>query len=206
LTARDSNTREVSLARAAHLLRRSRGTLANAISEGLPAEFDRSAKGATEWRIDVGKAARWFERRAVEHERERLEERHRIELERVRSALENTAGDADEPLSWQEARRRRAAAEARIREIDAAEREGNVVEVDVIADQLSGLFMGMRNHFLYISGVLAPLCAAESSAVVCQKLIDEEIRRILTDIADSSPEEIVASATEESQSRARGRR
>lgn len=192
--AESNNNKEWPLSGAARLLRRSRNTLMAAIAEGMPARSVTGDRGTVEWRVDIGHAAKWLEQRAVERERARLEERHRLEVERLHSALEAAGAESDEPATWQEARRRRAVAEARIREIDLAEREGGVVPVEIMNELLVNLFVGVRDRFRYLSGNLAPLVAAESSPTRCQHLIDAATREILTEIADSSPEKIMNTA------------
>ena len=112
----DSCGEGVSASALARLLGVDRGQVTRWIAEGMPT-LEAAAEGGAGHRIDVGAALRWRVER-VEADAER----------RVAAAIAEVHGDAEGGLrSKEEAERRAAWAGAHIREIDLAERRGEVV-------------------------------------------------------------------------------
>lgn len=196
---KSADRRALPLAEVARLLRRSRGYLASAISEGMPATSTRGARGTMEWRIDPGQAAHWLEARAVAAERERLTVQHTREVARLEKALEQAEGDASEPISRSEALRRRAVAEMRLREIDLAEREKSVMPCDEINRVLVTLMTMTRDRLLGLPTRLAPELALDSTVAGCGRLLGDAINEALHEIADlgEEAEELVERGEEE---------
>ncbi|MGH7336642.1 MAG: hypothetical protein ACREI7_03610, partial [Myxococcota bacterium] len=180
----NNRSRALPLAEVARLLRRSRGFLANAISDGMPATPVRGARGTPEWRLDVAAVVGWLEAKAVDAERERLEAKHAQDVERLQRALEAAEGDASEPISRSEALRRRAVAEMRLREIDLAEREASVMPCDAINRALVTIMVSTRDRLLALPTRIAPELAADSTVRGCGQLLDAAINETLHDIAD----------------------
>jgi hypothetical protein len=135
---------------------------------------------------------------------ERLEARHGKEIERLEQAIAQS--DAAEPLSRAEALRRRAVVETQLRELDLAEREGDVVRIEEIRALLVSAFLVVRERILYAPGKIAPELAAESNLATCQEIVDSELREALTEIADSSADAMIHQATAETKRRAGGSR
>jgi phage terminase Nu1 subunit (DNA packaging protein) len=197
--------RVMSLSEAARVLGKHRNTVAGWLAAGAPAVQRAQRSDRRDWQIDVAAVVEWRIERAVAAERERLEAHHAQEAERLEHAIA-AADDDSEPMTRSEALRRRAVVEARLRELDLAEREGDVASISVLETFTVDLFTSVRQRFLYMPGKLAPILAAESSPPRCQKLLDDEIRETLTAIADSAAEDTVERTVEETQARAGGSR
>lgn len=184
----NSRSRTLPLAEVARLLRRSRGYLAVALAEGMPATSMRGARGTPEWRIDPGRAAHWLEARAVAAARSELEAKHAQEVARLGKALEQASGDTSDPLSRGEALRRRTVAEMRLREIDLAERERSVMPCDEINRVLATLLTIVRDRMLALPTRLAPELAGDATIEGCGRLVHDAIHEALTEIADLGDE------------------
>ena len=197
-----AQARSKSLSEVARLLGKSRATITRWVDQGAPTVQVARREDGVEWRLDLGALLDWHARRAVESERARLEDAHHGEIDRLERALAEQDDD-DEPMSRTEALRRKAVVEATLREIDLAERSGDVASVDGLTTALVNLFTALRTRFLHLAAYLAPQVAGESSEPECQRLIDDAIRETLTRFADSSAEELVEHAAQETQARAR---
>ena len=187
---RNSNrSRDVSLAEASRLLGRSRNALAAAIAEVMPARSEKGERGTIEWRLDLAKALDWYEQRAATRERERLEQKHAAEVEPLRRALEQAAGDG-EPMSRSEALRRKAVALARLAEIDLALREGSVAPVAPLEFMLIELFSSIQQRLLAVPTRAALEAAVETEPAVVEEIIRRHQYEALEAIANDK--EVVA--------------
>lgn len=181
----NNSSRERPLAEVARLLKRSRGFLAGELAAGMPGRSVPGPRGTSEWRLDPAEVARWLEQRAVEQERERLAAKYQQEIERLRKALERAGSEDDGEITWAEARRRRMLAEARLTELDLAEREHRTVDWEQACWFLRGAIVQTRQAIMYAPGKVAVQVAAERDPVKVQKILAAEFRAVLHE-ADAS--------------------
>jgi phage terminase Nu1 subunit (DNA packaging protein) len=184
--ARNTNTpgaREVSLARAAMLLGKSRNALGAALAEGMPGVSQRGPRGAVEWVLDLAAVVGWLEDRAVRRERERLEAAHTAELERFRLAIAAAEGAGAEPVTRTEALRRRALVQSRLAELDLAEREGRLAPAEDWVAAQSALASAIRGRLLGLPSGAAPQLAQETDVAACESILERLIRNALADLA-----------------------
>src|SRR5262245_31859860 len=187
-TRNNSRPARVSLNEAAKLLRRDRATVHRWVAnEGAPTCGSRTVGDRVEWDVDLGALVRWLEDRAARQEGARVEAKLAPELDRLRRALEQAAGEgAGEANTWQEARRRRTQAEARLAELAVAERENLLVdrrENDLM--WIEALTIA-KTLLLALPGKLAIDLAALARPRECFGLLEREIRATFTSIADAA--------------------
>lgn len=102
----------------------------------------------------------------------------------------------DSGLTINEWRRRREAAEARLKELEVGEREGSLLPAEEVRDAVNGMILHARETLLRIGAELQDRLAAMTDPVACGELVDAEIRRALTQLSQYKPK----------QPKARGRR
>ena len=182
--ANSTDRRALPLAEVARLLSRSRGYLAAAIAEGLPALSTRGPRGTIEWRIDPGKAAHWLEARTVAAVRSELGAKHAAEVARFEKALEAASGEPSAAISRGEALRRRAVADMRLRELDVLEREKSVMPTHEVQRVAVTVMTLTRDRLLGLPTRLAPELAADSTLSGCGRLLHDGIHEALSELAD----------------------
>jgi len=170
----------------AKALGRDRATVLRWIAnEGLPTCGSRAVGARIEWRAELPAVVRWLEQRARLAERERVEARVAPELDRLRRALEHASGADGEPVTWQEARRRRTLAEAQLRELEVAEKEGELVDARGVEIQWAGIAALIKARLLAVAPKTAVHLAGMAAPAACHALVESEIRDALTALADS---------------------
>jgi terminase small subunit / prophage DNA-packing protein len=107
---------------------------------------------------------------------------------RINQAIEETAskfeGVTDGTVTTDEAKRRRAVADAIVSELEAAEALRNVVSVSLVAEKVTAQFAEVRSLLAGLGAKVAGRAAAMTSAPKIQELVDDEIRRALEPISD----------------------
>lgn len=93
------------------------------------------------------------------------------------------ANEVGGPTSYEEARRRRETAEANIAEIKQAEMEGQVIRADAVRAAWAAKITGARDALLQIPSRIAPVLAAETDLVRVTALLEDELRRALSDLS-----------------------
>ena len=93
------------------------------------------------------------------------------------------ANEVGGSTSYEEARRRRETAEANIAEIKQAEREGQVIRADAVRAAWAAKITGARDALLQIPSRIAPVLAAETDLVRVTALLEDELRRALSDLS-----------------------
>lgn len=96
-------------------------------------------------------------------------------------------GDEDPHRSrmW-EYREQRERAEAQLKQLELAQALGNLVEVAEVERIQFALARAVRDSLLSMPDRLAPLLAANSSIDECRRMLDEELRAVLTQLAESA--------------------
>ena len=156
-----AKARHVSLKEAAAFLDRDRNTLTKWIEkEGCPyvEKADRDLGKA--WVLDLAEVVRWLERRAAD------------------TAAERLGGATDGVTSEDEAKRRRAVAQAVVAELDMLERLRSVVPVDDILDLWSKDYGEIRTKVMALPDVLAANVDPSISSLV-RTIADEHARSVL---------------------------
>lgn len=173
----NNNTLRVSARRFAALAGRSRDYIMGGIGAGwLPAESRTGARGTPEWAIHVPDGVRALEDRARREERERLEAKHAAELERFQRALAQ-AGDEGDVVSRPEALRRRAVCEARLAELDLAEREHKLLPIEALISILVDTMQLVLASLAGVAPRTANRLAGLSTSGECAALVQDEIGR-----------------------------
>lgn len=91
--------------------------------------------------------------------------------------------EPDEAMSYDVARRRREAAEARIAEMKQAEMEGVLIRVDSVRSSMATKISGARDALLQIPSRLAPVLAAEPDLLKVTSLLEDALRQALADLS-----------------------
>jgi hypothetical protein len=86
-------------------------------------------------------------------------------------------------MSYDEARRRREAAEASIAELKEAELRGELVRKAVVEREMASRLVALRESLEALADRLAALVAAESDSQACRRLLREEHRIALSSFA-----------------------
>lgn len=89
-------------------------------------------------------------------------------------------------MSYDVARRRREAAEARIAEMKQAEMEGALIRVDAVRNSFANKISGARDALLQIPSRLAPLLAAESDLLKVTQALEDELRQALAELSGAA--------------------
>lgn len=88
--------------------------------------------------------------------------------------------------SFDQARTRDKVAEANLREMTAAKRRGELIEVEAVKSVLGIFFSEARDALLQIPARIAPLLAAEQDPAKVQTLLGAEIHQALVQLAGAS--------------------
>lgn len=176
----------MSASEAARLLGRDRGTVARWIADGAPTVSAASRENGVEWKLDLCAVLGWLLARERQAERARVETKLGPELDRLRRALEAAGTEGEQHVPWQEARRRRTLAEARLRELEVAEREGELVDPHARDLEWVAAIATAKAHLLAAPSKLALDLAASSEPRQCHELVEDQIREALTACADSA--------------------
>lgn len=91
--------------------------------------------------------------------------------------------ESDEAMTYDVARRRREAAEARIAEMKQAEMEGVLIRVDSVRSSMATKISGARDALLQIPSRLAPVLAAEPDLLKVTSLLEDALRQALADLS-----------------------
>ena len=91
--------------------------------------------------------------------------------------------EPEEAMSYEVARRRREAAEARIAEMKQAEMEGSLIRVDSVRSSFATKISGARDALLQIPSRLAPVLAAEGDMLKVTAVLEGELRQALADLS-----------------------
>lgn len=91
--------------------------------------------------------------------------------------------DAGTSTSYDEARRRRETAEAHIAEMKQAEMEATLIRVDAVRAAWAAKITGARDALLQIPSRIAPVLAAETDLVRVTGLLEDELRRALSELS-----------------------
>ncbi len=93
-------------------------------------------------------------------------------------------GPADADMTYVEAKRREAVANARMAERAAATQAGKLADVDLLVAAMSRRFGIAREIALSVPSRLAPLVAAESDIATVARMLADEMHRMLDEISD----------------------
>ena len=115
------------------------------------------------------------------------------DLQKLLKRLDKADGP-DDSITILEARRRREVAESRLKELEVGEREGQLLPADEVRDAVSGMIIAVRETLLRIPSELQDRLAGMSSAPACGELLEEEIRRALTNLSEYPPQKPKAPA------------
>lgn len=171
------------LSEAARLLRRHRHTVAGWVAAGLPATPVTAKRGPGQgWAIDLADAHDWLVARAVAAERERLEARHAEQVAALERELSVLRGDGE--VSFEEARRRREQAQARLLELDVAEREGRLIPAVQLEEVLFTLSSAVVMRLRAVPVKAAPECGAARSDAERESILRQHIDEACNALAD----------------------
>lgn len=188
--------RAVSASECARLLGKDRGTVTRWLEQGCPTIGAAAREDGVEWRLDLGAVVAWLLAREREAEREKLEAKHAPELERLRRALEQAGSEDGEATTWQEARRRRTLAEARLRELEVRERSGELLDAKRTELEIATMGTGWRVRMMAMPSRAAVEVAGLDKPAACFAVLDREVREALEAVAgtrlDEHPPEGVA--------------
>jgi phage terminase Nu1 subunit (DNA packaging protein) len=90
------------------------------------------------------------------------------------------------PETFDEARTRDKTAEANLREMTAAKRRGELIEVAAVRTVMAQSYSTIRDALLQIPARMGPLLAAETDPAQVQNLLHAEIHTALTELAGAS--------------------
>jgi phage terminase Nu1 subunit (DNA packaging protein) len=100
-----------------------------------------------------------------------------------RASQQPAAQPSERPESFDEARTRDKVAEANLREMAAAKRRGELIEVAAVRAVLAQDYATTRDALLQIPARMGPLLAAEGDPAQVQNLLHAEIHQALVDLA-----------------------
>jgi len=86
-------------------------------------------------------------------------------------------------VSIDEARQRKAAAEAELSEIELAKARAAVVSVDDVAKQWQSILSGVRTRLLAVPTKVAPMVAVESDQTIVKGLIEDGVHTALGELS-----------------------
>lgn len=153
-----AKSRQVSIADLVIILDRDRNTIVKWVDNGLPYIEKADRDLGKPWIFDSAEVVRWLEKRAADVTAEKL-------------------GDStlDGKTSTEEAKRRRAVAEAVVSEIEAAEAIRTVVRVSHIVEKIASDYSEIRNRLMSLPDSIAGRVDATVSQKV-KDVADEQIR------------------------------
>lgn len=152
----------VSKTELAGVLHLSRGRVTQLIGEGLPVRPD--------GKLDRAEAVAWY------HANVRDGQKRGPKPESDQSA------PADESLKAAQTRKERAL--ATIRELEAGEKSGSLLDRDEVKEAVSGMIMNCRSRLLMIPDQVGDRLASMSDPVACRELVSDEICRALAELAE----------------------
>jgi terminase small subunit / prophage DNA-packing protein len=164
----------------ADLLGVTRGTISRWLEvEGCPFESRPDVPGGS-WELDAPAVVRWFADREVRNAVEKLTDRE---------ADANLEAELDPSMvSIDEAKRRKAVADARIREIDLDKAAGSVVPIADITEIISREYAAVREGMLGLGPSVAPRIVGQTEAGVIAATIRARVDEILANLqSDKEP-------------------
>jgi len=135
-------------------------TVTSWVKRGCP--YVRAGNRGKEWQFNTAAVAEWREQQAYAN------------------AVGNS-GDWD----LEEARRRREAAEAALKEIELAKARGEVVEIEAVADIVGDDYSRVRARLIAIPPKLAPLVHRAESVAEIREYLDDGVREALAELSRS---------------------
>lgn len=139
--------------------------------------FVQAGDKAKEWLFDVAEVLKWREQQAIE------------------AATGNTK-DAE----YEEARRRKIAAEAGILEIELQQRRAEVIPRDEVAQALTQAYITIKQRLRTIPDRVVPQLIAETDERLCNELLLQEIDDALLDLSQLNYCDTTAQSSEEAPS------
>jgi len=103
-----------------------------------------------------------------------------------RASQQPAAQPSERPESFDEARTRDKVAEANLREMAAAKRRGELIEVAAVQNALGQAFATTRDALLQIPARMGPLLAAERDPARVQNMLHDEIHQALVELSGTS--------------------
>lgn len=110
----------------------------------------------------------------------------RKEGQRQRDPAPTAGQPGDLPESFDQARTRDKIAEANMREMAAAKRRGELIEVAAVLAELGRAYAAIRDTLMQIPARMGPLLAAESDPAIVQSLLHAEIHQTLVQLSGAS--------------------
>ena len=98
----------------------------------------------------------------------------------ARTSQQVESGDYE---SLQQAQRRREVAVADLRELELAQKRGELLQASEVNAFISGMILRARDILLRIAPELRDRLATCSNAIECERMIDDEVRRALRELA-----------------------
>lgn len=143
-------------------------TIDSWIRRGMP--FVQKGDKSTEWQFDTSLVAKWREEQAVA------------------AILGNT-----KDVEFEEARRRKIAAEAGILEIELQQKRREVIPTEEVAQGLSHAYLTLKQRLRTIPERVVPQLISEGDEQICRELLLNEIDDVLLELSqlnfDASPTE-----------------
>ena len=127
-------------------------------NRGMPI-VERTMGRGTNWSFDTAAVAAWRTEQAV-----------------------TQTGD-EEKLNFEEARRRKMAADAMLAEIELIERRGEILEIDTVVKEWESLVLSMRARMMAIPPRLAPAVLVENDVATVQAILEDSIYECLRELA-----------------------
>ena len=149
-----------SLVQAAAILEVHRNTLAKWLDQGAPAATRADRSRGVEWELSVADIVDWRVKRAVD------------------DAVASYEGEGGE-ITTEEAKRRKAVAEAIVAEIEADEALKRVVAVADVADLVAAEYAAVRSHLQAVGAKIAGRAASMTNPAEIQELVDAAILEAL---------------------------
>lgn len=152
-----AKARHVSMKEASALLDRDRNTVKKWLDQGCPYVEKADRDLGKSWVLDLAAVVRWLEKRAADATAAKL------------------GATADGVISEDEAKRRRAVAQAVIAEIEASEVLKAVVPVSFVIERISKDYGELRAKLMSLPDIIAGHLDAEASVRI-RKIADEQVR------------------------------
>jgi hypothetical protein len=100
---------------------------------------------------------------------------------------QSTDGEEAPQFSLAEAQLKHELAKASRAEYEVARLRGILIDAEEASIEWQRQILAARKHALQVPGKLAPKVAAESDVLICQHLIEREIRAMLTELSEYRP-------------------
>lgn len=156
----NSKMRVMSLVQIATLLNKDRNTVQKWMDNGCPYVQKADKRLNIPWQIDISEVVKWLEERAGN------------------AAAEKFGASTDGSTSEDEAKRRRAVAQAVVAELDMLERLRAVVPISFVMDAIAKDYNEIRSRLMTIPDALAGNVAPNLASKI-RKIADEHIRKVL---------------------------